>query len=110
GVAALTGVDPRPVVRKARGGAALRCALGDARVEELHARALAEPFIDGRPLDRQVGATAPHSVGVGPRVVVVDLGSKRSIPRRLAAAGLEAYVVPGSWDADAIMEAGPRVV
>ena len=58
-------------------------------------RALAEPPIDGRPLDRQVGATEPFSVGAGPRVVVVDLGSKRSIPRRLADAGLEAYVVPG---------------
>src|SRR5262249_27232926 len=114
GVVALTGVDTRTLVRKIRDGGVLRCALGDAPVEELHARALAEPFIDGRPLDRQGGAPAPPSLGgrppVGRRVVVVDLGSKRSIPRRLAAAGLEAYVVPGSWDADAIMEAGPRVV
>jgi carbamoyl-phosphate synthase small subunit len=110
GVVALTGVDTRTLVRKIREGGVLRCALGDAPVEELHARALAEPFIDGRPLDRQVGATEPYSVGAGPRVVVVDLGSKRSIPRRLADAGLEAYVVPGSWDADAIMEADPKVV
>jgi carbamoyl-phosphate synthase small subunit len=110
GVVALTGVDTRTLVRKIREGGVLRCALGDAPVEGLHARALEEPFIDGRPLDRQVGATEPFSVGVGPRVVVVDLGSKRSIPRRLADAGLEAYVVPGSWDADAIMEAGPKVV
>ena len=87
GVVALTGVDTRTLVRKIRDGGVLRCALGDAPVEELHARALAEPFIDGRPLDRQVGATEPYSVGVGPRVVVVDLGSKRSIPRRLADAG-----------------------
>jgi carbamoyl-phosphate synthase small subunit len=110
GVVALTGVDTRTLVRKIREGGVLRCALGDAPVEELHARALAEPFIDGRPLDRQVGAAEPCSVGAGPRVVVVDLGSKRSIPRRLAGAGLEAYVVPGSWDADAIMEADPKVV
>ena len=110
GDVALTGVDTRTLVRKIRDGGVLRCALGDAPVEELHARALAEPFIDGRPLDRQVGATTPYSVGVGPRVVVVDLGSKRSIPRRLAGAGLEAYVVPGSWDSEAIMEADPKVV
>ena len=110
GVVALSGLDTRTLVRKIRDGGVLRCALGDAPVEELHARALAEPFIDGRPLDRQVGATEPHSIGAGPRVAVVDLGSKRSIPRRLAAAGLEAYVVPGSWDADAILEADPRVV
>src|SRR6201996_8215485 len=80
GVVALAGLDTRTLVRKIRDGGVLRCALGDAPVEELHARALAEPFIDGRPLDRQVGATGPFSVGAGPRVVVVDLGSKRSIP------------------------------
>src|SRR5579863_9808108 len=110
GVVALSGVDTRTLVRRIRDGGVLRCALGEAPVEELHARALAEPPIDGRPLDRRVGAEAPYSVGAGPRVVVVDLGSKRSIPRRLADVGLEAYVVPGSWAAEEIMEAEPRVV
>jgi len=69
-----------------------------------------EPFIDGNQLKRQPGVKEPLSFGRGPRVVVVDLGSKRSIPRHLAEAGLEAYVVPGYWDADAILEAEPRVV
>jgi carbamoyl-phosphate synthase small subunit len=110
GVVSLSGVDTRTLVRRIRDGGVLRCALGDASVEELHARALAEPPIDGRPLDRQVGTQEPFSVGAGPRVVVVDLGSKRSIPQRLAEVGVEAYVVPGSWDADAILEADPRVV
>ena len=110
GVVALTGLDTRTLVRKIRDGGVLRCALGDAPVDELQAKALSEPYIDGRPLDRQPGAKEPYSVGAGPRVVVVDLGSKRSIPRRLADAGLEAYVVPGSWDAEAILDADPRVV
>jgi carbamoyl-phosphate synthase small subunit len=110
GVVTLAGLDTRTLVRRIRDGGVLRCALGEASVEELHARALAEPPIDGRPLDRRVGATEPFSVGAGPRVVVVDLGSKRSIPRRLADAGLEAYVVPGTWDADAILEADPKAV
>jgi carbamoyl-phosphate synthase small subunit len=110
GVVALSGLDTRTLVRRIRDGGVLRCALGDGPVEELHARALAEPPIDGRPLDRQVGTQEPFSVGEGPRVVVVDLGSKRSIPRRLAETGVEAYVVPGAWDADAILEARPRVV
>ncbi len=109
-VVALTGLDTRTLVRRIRDGGVLRCALGEAPVEELHARALAEPPIDGRPLDRRVGAEAPYSVGAGPRVVVVDLGSKRSIPRRLADAGLEAYVVPGSFDAEEILDAAPRAV
>jgi carbamoyl-phosphate synthase small subunit len=110
GVVALAELDTRTLVRKIRDGGVLRCALGDAPLEVLHQRALDEPFIDGRPLDRQVGAQEPYSVGVGPRVVVVDLGSKRSIPRLLAEAGLEAYVVPGAWDAGAIMAADPKVV
>ena len=110
GVVALAGVDTRTLVRRIRDGGVVRCALGDAPVEELRQRALAEPPIDGRPLDRKVGALEPFAVGAGPRVTVVDLGSKRSIPQRLAHAGLEAYVVPGWWDADAIVETKPRAV
>jgi len=110
GIVALDGVDTRALVLRIRTGGALRCALGTAGVEELHARALAEPPIDGRPLDRRVGATAPYALGAGPRVTVLDLGCKRSIPERLAACGLEAFVVPGDWDADAILETRPRAV
>src|SRR3984885_139892 len=110
GVVALSGLDTRALVRRLRDGGVLRCALGEAPAGELHARALAEPPIDGRPLDRRVGVQEARSFGAGPRVVVVDLGSKRSIPRRLADAGLEAYIVPGSFDADAILDAAPRAV
>ena len=110
GVVALAALDTRTLVRKIRQGGVLRCALGDAPVEELQARALAEPPIDGRPLDRHTWLDEPYVVGAGPRVVLVDLGCKRSIPGRIAAAGLEVHVVPGSWDADAILEAEPRVV
>jgi carbamoyl-phosphate synthase small subunit len=110
GIVAMSGVDTRALVRRIRNGGVLRCALGDAPVEKLHARALAEPPIDGRPLTRTLGTRDPYSVGVGPRVVVLDLGTKRSIPQRLARAGLEAFVVPGWWDADAIEEADPAAV
>jgi carbamoyl-phosphate synthase small subunit len=110
GVVALDGVDTRAVVRRIRDEGVLRCALGEASPEELHARALAEPPIDGRPLDRTVGASEPFSVGSGPRVTLVDLGCKRSIPERLAATGLEVRVVPGDWDAAAILETKPSAV
>jgi carbamoyl-phosphate synthase small subunit len=110
GVVALEDVDTRALVRRIRDGGVLRCALGEAPVEELYARALAEPPIDGRPLDRVVGARQPYRLGAGPRITVVDLGTKRSIPRRLAECGLEVVVVPGSWDAEAVLETDPRAV
>src|SRR5213594_3811621 len=110
GVVALEDVDTRALVRRIRDGGVLRCALGEAPVEELYARALAEPPIDGRPLDRVVGARQPYRLGAGPRITVVDLGTKRSIPRRLAECGLEAVVVPSSWDAEAVLETDPRAV
>jgi carbamoyl-phosphate synthase small subunit len=110
GIVALSGVDTRALVRRIRSGGVVRCALGDAPVDTLHARALAEPPIDGRPLTRTLGTREPYSVGAGPRVVVLDLGTKRSIPHRLAQTGVEAFVVPGWWDADAIMEADPAAV
>src|SRR5436190_4882932 len=110
GVVAIDDVDTRALVRRIRAEGVVRCAVGDAPVDELHARALAEPPIDGRPLDRRVGTTEPFFVGAGPRVVLLDLGCKRSIPRRLAACGVEVAVVPGEWDADAILELEPRAV
>jgi carbamoyl-phosphate synthase small subunit len=110
GVVALEDVDTRALVRKIRDGGVLRCALGEAPVGELHARALAEPPIDGRPLGREVGTAQPYRLGTGPRITVLDLGTKRSIPARLAACGLEVLVVPGHWDAAAILETDPCAV
>jgi carbamoyl-phosphate synthase small subunit len=110
GVVALEEVDTRSLVRRIRDQGVLRCALGEAKVEELHARALAEPPIDGRPLDRTVGTAEPYVVGNGPRLTLIDLGCKRSIPRRLAEAGLQVTVVPGEWDAAAVLETRPRAV
>jgi carbamoyl-phosphate synthase small subunit len=110
GVVALEDVETRALVRKIRDGGVLRCALGEAPVDELHARALAEPPIDGRPLGRAVGTAQPFRLGTGPRITVLDLGTKRSIPARLAACGLEVLVVPGDWDAESILETGPRAV
>ena len=51
GTVALAGVDTRALVRRIRDGGVLRCALGSADPDVLLARALAEPPIDGRPLE-----------------------------------------------------------
>jgi carbamoyl-phosphate synthase small subunit len=110
GVIAIDGVNTRALVRRIRDNGVLRCAVGEATLEELRALALAQPPIDGRPLDRHVGATEPFFVGAGPRVALIDFGAKRSIIRRLAATGIEVAVLPGNWDAEAILEVQPRAV
>jgi carbamoyl-phosphate synthase small subunit len=109
-VVGLEEVDTRALVRRIRDQGVLRCALGEATVDELRALALAEPPIDGNPLPRAVGTREPYTIGAGPRLTLIDLGCKRSIPRRLAAAGLEVVVVPGHWNADAVLETRPRAV
>ena len=121
GVVALEEVDTRALVRRLREDGAMRCALGTASPEELHARALAQPHLDwprmleepelaSPPPALAACVTEPFSVGAGPRVVVLDLGCKRSIIGRLAEAGVEAVVVPGTWDAEAVLELQPVAV
>ncbi len=99
----------------------MRCAVGTAAPEELHARALAQPHLDwprmlaepalaSPPPALDACVTEPHSAGAGPRVVVLDLGCKRSIVRRLVESGVEAVVVPGTWDADEVLALEPSAV
>ncbi len=121
GVVALEEVDTRALVRRLREDGAMRCALGTASAEALHGRALAQPHLDwprmleepalaSPPPALDASVTEPFSVGAGPRVVVLDLGCKRSIVRRLVESGVEAVVVPGTWDAAAVLELEPAAV
>lgn len=121
GVVAIEGVDTRSLVRHIRSEGAMRCALGEAAVDELLDLALAEPHIDydralaepehaHPPLGLLAGTPEPYTVGEGPRVAVLDFGCKRSIVRRLAERGLEVTVCPPTWDAAAIMDLSPRAV
>jgi carbamoyl-phosphate synthase small subunit len=121
GVVALEDVDTRALVRRLRENGSMRCALGSAAPEELHALALAQPHLDWErglaephllapPPALAACTPEPYSVGAGPRVVVLDLGCKRSIVRRLAETGVEALVVPGTWDADSVLALDPAIV
>jgi carbamoyl-phosphate synthase small subunit len=121
GVVALEDVDTRALVRRLREDGAMRCALGEAPPEELHARALVQPHLDWErglvephllapPPALEACTRQPYTLGAGPRVVVLDLGCKRSIVRRLAETGVEAVVVPGDWDAGAILDLDPVAV
>ena len=107
GVVALEEIDTRALVRRLRDDGAMRCALGVAAPEELHARALAQPHIDwprmlaepelaSPPPALEACVSEPYTVGTGPRVVLLDLGCKHSIVRRLVESGVEAVVVPGA--------------
>src|SRR5258708_14356696 len=75
GVVAIDDVDTRALVRRIRSDGVVRCAVGEAPVEELQARALAEPPIDRRPLHRRLGTAEPSTVGAGPKLLLRDLGS-----------------------------------
>ncbi len=121
GIVALDNVDTRALVRRIREEGAMRCALGDAPPEELLALARAEPHIDFEraaaepelampPLALDVCVPAEYTVGEGPRIVVLDFGCKRSIIQRLAGSRLEVVVVPGTYDADAVLDKDPRAV
>jgi carbamoyl-phosphate synthase small subunit len=121
GVVALEEVDTRALVRRLRTDGAMRCALGTAPPEELHARALAQPHLDwprmlqephlaSPPPALEACVREPYTVGDGPRVVVLDLGCKRSIVRRLVETGVEAVVVPGTWSADEVLALEPAAV
>ena len=121
GVVALEEIDTRALVRRLRENGAMRCALGAAPAEELHARALAQPHLDwprmleepslaSPPPALEACVAEPFAVGAGPRVVVLDLGCKRSIVRRLVETGVEAVVVPGTWNAEAVLELEPAAV
>ena len=120
GVVALEEVDTRALVRRMRVDGATRCALGEAPVDELLVLARSEPHIDVARHEEgesdtpnlafDVMVREPFSVGSGPRLVVLDYGCKRSIVRRLAETGLEVMVVPGDWEADAILALAPRAV
>jgi carbamoyl-phosphate synthase small subunit len=121
GVVALDDVDTRALVRRIREDGAMRCALGQAAPDVLHARALAQPHIDyerglaepelaSPPLALGCCTPEPFFVGSGPRVAVLDLGCKRSIVRSLVDRRLEVAVVPGSWTADEILALDPHAV
>jgi carbamoyl-phosphate synthase small subunit len=110
GVPALDDVDTRALVRRIRTEGAMRCALGSAEPAELQRLALSEPPLTGQTLAAEAGTPVPYRIGSGPRVVVLDLGCKRSILRRVAESGLEAVVVRPDTPAQEILALDPAAV
>jgi carbamoyl-phosphate synthase small subunit len=104
GVVALTGIDTRSLVLKLRGAGAMRgvAVAGGGSIEEAVAAAVAQPSMAGRALVEGVSTDQPYvySDSGRARIACVDYGVKRSVLRRLAAAGAAVTVYPHDVDAD----------
>jgi carbamoyl-phosphate synthase small subunit len=104
GVVALSGVDTRSLVLKLRDSGAMRGVVvaGDATIEETAALARNLPTMEGRALVADVSPKTAYvySDAGTARIAVIDYGCKRSILRRLAAAGAAVTVYPHDVDAD----------
>ena len=103
-IPALSGIDTRSLVLHLRQRGAMRAAVvvGDCAVDEALAAVQSQPAMDGRPLAAAVSVREPYvaSESGRTRIAVVDYGCKRSILRRLAAAGAAVTVYPHDVPAD----------
>jgi carbamoyl-phosphate synthase small subunit len=106
GVVALTGIDTRSLVLHLRDRGAMRAAAvaNDADVDEVLTAVRAQPAMAGAALVAGVSTKEQYTFAPtgGVRVAVVDYGCKRSILRRVAAAGAAVDVFPHDVDADSL--------
>ncbi len=104
GVVALTGIDTRSLVLHLRdaGSAPGVAVADDLPVAEAVELARQQPPMEGRALVAGVSTDEPYVYAPEGRVriAVVDYGVKRSVLRRLAAAGAAVTVYPHDVDAD----------
>ena len=107
GVVALSGIDTRWLVVHLRERGSMRAVAvaGEASPEEAVAAAHAQPAMTGRALAARVSTREPYVFSGEGRacVAVVDYGCKRSILRRLVAAGAAVTVYPHDVDADELV-------
>ena len=107
GVIALSGIDTRSLVIKLREAGTLRATVvaGEGSVEQAISVARAQAPMDGRALAAGVSTRRPYvySDTGRARIAVVDYGCKRSILRRLAAAGAAVTVFPHDAASDELL-------
>jgi carbamoyl-phosphate synthase small subunit len=110
GIVALDEVDTRSLVLRLREHGAMRAAVvtDEASVEAVRARLDAEPRMAGLALAAEVSTADPYTIGNGlTRIALLDYGCKRSIVRRLVAAGASVRVLPHSTTADEVLAERP---
>ncbi|HYZ88738.1 MAG TPA: carbamoyl phosphate synthase small subunit, partial [Myxococcales bacterium] len=107
GVIALSGIDTRSLVIKLREAGTLRATVvaGEGSVEQAISVARAQAPMAGRALAAGVSTRRPYvySDTGRARIAVVDYGCKRSILRRLAAAGAAVTVFPHDAASDELL-------
>jgi carbamoyl-phosphate synthase small subunit len=100
GLVALSGIDTRTLTLHLRSRGAMRAVAvaGQASVDEAVRAARAQPALKGRALVADVSTAKPYvaSDSGRARIALVDYGCKRSILKRLAAAGAAVTVFPHS--------------
>ena len=98
GIPALSGIDTRSLVLHLREHGSMRSALvvGRCALDEALAAVREQPKMSGRALAHDVSTREPYAFADSgrARIAVVDYGCKRSILRRLAAAGAAVTVHP----------------
>jgi carbamoyl-phosphate synthase small subunit len=113
GVAAITDLDTRALVRHIRDQGAMPGGVFPARICEREARELlaAEPAISGRDLAREVTPGDLQVLGAaerdGPRIAVIDTGVKLSIVRNLVERGATVELHPCTAAAPELTENDP---
>jgi carbamoyl-phosphate synthase small subunit len=114
GVAGISGVDTRGLVRHIRDQGAMRGGVfpGDMPAPEAQALIEAQPSMLGLDLAREVTPAEPIAVGEGdgPRVAALDTGIKTSIVRNLTARGVRLTLMPCTTTADAVRDLDPDAV
>jgi carbamoyl-phosphate synthase small subunit len=119
GVVGLEGVDTRQLTLRLRDRGTMRCGMStvDLDAGSLLERVRSHPSMEGADLAKNVSAQAPYPASdlAGParpelgtiyRVAAYDFGLKRNILRRLAAAGIDATVVPATTPAAEVRSGG----
>lgn len=101
GVTAVSGVDTRALTRRIRSSGAMRAGVcwGEFTEADIKARLEGTPAMAGLDLASRVSCVAPYELeflNSRLRVVAVDFGIKRSILKRLGAAGCNVTVVPAA--------------
>lgn len=110
GLVGLDEIDTRALVLRLRDGGAMRAAaISDEAalpVADGLAQVRSQPLMEGQALVAQVSTSERYvfSAEGSPHVAVVDYGAKRSIMRRLAAAGAAVTVLPHTATSDELTE------